>query len=466
MSRDQRSDALVFFGATGDLAYKQIFPGAAGDDPARPARLPIIGVARSGWTLDQLRAAGPRQRRRRTAAVDEAGVRAAVGPAALRRRRLPAIPRRTSACARRWAAAARPLHYLAIPPSMFARRRRRSRDVRLRRARARRRREAVRPRPRVGARAQRARCASLPRVARSSASTTTSARSRCRTCCTSASPTRSSSRSGTATTSSSVQITMAEDFGVRGPRRVLRGGRRDPRRGAEPPAAGGGAAGDGAAGRRTTREALRDEKAAGLQGDAAARPGGRRARAVPRLPRRAGRRARLQRRDLRRAAPAHRHLALGRRAVLHPRRQVPADHGHRGVGGAQASAAGDLRGRRPPAAAELLPLSPQPGRRASRSARASRARARRWRARPSSWSPATSTPERDGPVRAAAGRRDARRRSRCSRARTRSRRRGAWSIRCSTAAARADLLRARHLGPGRGRTRCWTEPAGTTRTPD
>ena len=44
----------------------------------------------------------------------------------------------------------------------------------------------------------------------------------------------------------SVQITMAENFGVAGPRRVLRRGRRDPRRGAEPPAAGDRAAGDGA----------------------------------------------------------------------------------------------------------------------------------------------------------------------------------------------------------------------------
>ena len=49
------SDALVFFGATGDLAYKQIFPAL--QSMIRHGRLdvPVIGVARSGWNLDQLR---------------------------------------------------------------------------------------------------------------------------------------------------------------------------------------------------------------------------------------------------------------------------------------------------------------------------------------------------------------------------------------------------------------------------
>ena len=65
-----------------------------------------------------------------------------------------------------------------------------------------------------------ARCTRSSPSRRCSASTTTSARRRCRTCCISASPTRSSSRSGIATTSTSVQITMAESFGVAGPRRA------------------------------------------------------------------------------------------------------------------------------------------------------------------------------------------------------------------------------------------------------
>ena len=48
------SDALVFFGATGDLAYKQIFPALQAMVRRGNLRVPVIGVARSGWGLDQL----------------------------------------------------------------------------------------------------------------------------------------------------------------------------------------------------------------------------------------------------------------------------------------------------------------------------------------------------------------------------------------------------------------------------
>jgi glucose-6-phosphate 1-dehydrogenase len=51
-----RSDALVFFGATGDLAYKQIFPALQAMVKRGRLNIPIIGVARAGWTADQLRA--------------------------------------------------------------------------------------------------------------------------------------------------------------------------------------------------------------------------------------------------------------------------------------------------------------------------------------------------------------------------------------------------------------------------
>ncbi len=51
-----QSDALVFFGATGDLAYKQIFPSIQGLIRDEGLSIPIIGVAKSGWSLDQLRA--------------------------------------------------------------------------------------------------------------------------------------------------------------------------------------------------------------------------------------------------------------------------------------------------------------------------------------------------------------------------------------------------------------------------
>src|SRR5262245_9405406 len=50
-----RSDALVFFGATGDLAYKKIFPALQGMVRHGFLNVPVIGVAKSGWTLEQLR---------------------------------------------------------------------------------------------------------------------------------------------------------------------------------------------------------------------------------------------------------------------------------------------------------------------------------------------------------------------------------------------------------------------------
>ena len=49
------SDALVFFGATGDLAYKQIFPALQAMIKRSHLDLPIIGVARSGRSLDEFR---------------------------------------------------------------------------------------------------------------------------------------------------------------------------------------------------------------------------------------------------------------------------------------------------------------------------------------------------------------------------------------------------------------------------
>src|SRR5271157_5706489 len=50
------SDALVFFGATGDLAFKQIFPALQGLVSQEGLDVPIVGVAKSGWGLEQFRA--------------------------------------------------------------------------------------------------------------------------------------------------------------------------------------------------------------------------------------------------------------------------------------------------------------------------------------------------------------------------------------------------------------------------
>jgi glucose-6-phosphate 1-dehydrogenase len=50
------SDALVFFGATGDLAYKKIFPALQAMVKRGNLNVPVVGVAKAGWNLDQLRA--------------------------------------------------------------------------------------------------------------------------------------------------------------------------------------------------------------------------------------------------------------------------------------------------------------------------------------------------------------------------------------------------------------------------
>ena len=52
----QSCDALVFFGATGDLAYKKIFPALQAMVKRGALDVPVIGVAKSGWGLEQLQA--------------------------------------------------------------------------------------------------------------------------------------------------------------------------------------------------------------------------------------------------------------------------------------------------------------------------------------------------------------------------------------------------------------------------
>ena len=149
--------------------------------------VPVIGVAKAGWTLDQLRARA-RTASRSTAASTAAAFDKLSALLALRRRRLQRSGdvRGARAGARR--AREHPAHYLAIPPMLFGTGRRAAGAVRLRERRARRRREAVRPRPRVGAQTLNAHPARhVRRGATSSASTTTSASGPCTTCCSSAS---------------------------------------------------------------------------------------------------------------------------------------------------------------------------------------------------------------------------------------------------------------------------------------
>src|SRR5438477_10584339 len=54
MSSEQ-SDALVFYGVTGDLAFKKIFPALQSMVKRGHLDVPVVGVARSPWTVDQLR---------------------------------------------------------------------------------------------------------------------------------------------------------------------------------------------------------------------------------------------------------------------------------------------------------------------------------------------------------------------------------------------------------------------------
>ncbi len=122
----------------------------------------------------------------------------------------------------------------------------------------------------------------------------------------------------------SVQITMAEQFGVAGPRQVLRRGRRDPRRDPEPHAAGARLPRDGAAGDVASRVDPR-RAGQGVPRDPPARSGEPGARTVSRLPR--ARRASRADSQVETFAAVRLHdrlVALGGRAVLHPRRQVPA----------------------------------------------------------------------------------------------------------------------------------------------
>src|SRR5215813_12102658 len=113
----EHSDALVFFGATGDLAYKQIFPALQAMIRHGHLDMPIIGVAKSGWNLDQLK------ERARESVEKHGGLDA---PAFSHLCDLLRYidgdyrdPVTYQMLQRNLAGAERPLHYLAIPPSMF-----------------------------------------------------------------------------------------------------------------------------------------------------------------------------------------------------------------------------------------------------------------------------------------------------------------------------------------------------------
>ncbi|HEV2500743.1 MAG TPA: glucose-6-phosphate dehydrogenase [Terriglobia bacterium] len=114
---NSHSDALVFYGATGDLAYKKIFPALQAMIKRGHLDVPVVGVAKSGWSLDQLRA------RARESVQKHGGL----DPAAFDK--LSSLLRYIDGdyqdaatfqgIRKELGGAQQPAHYLAIPPSLF-----------------------------------------------------------------------------------------------------------------------------------------------------------------------------------------------------------------------------------------------------------------------------------------------------------------------------------------------------------
>ena len=111
------SDALVFFGATGDLAYKKIFPALQSLIRRGRLSVPIVGVAKSGWNREQL------VERARASVTEYGGLDATAFPKLVEQLHYvdgdynDAVT--FNEVRKHIAGATRPLHYLAIPPSMF-----------------------------------------------------------------------------------------------------------------------------------------------------------------------------------------------------------------------------------------------------------------------------------------------------------------------------------------------------------
>jgi glucose-6-phosphate 1-dehydrogenase len=117
-TEELQSDAFVFFGATGDLAYKKIFPALYSMVRRGTLTVPVIGIAKSGWTIDQLR-----ERARDSIQTRGKGFEDATFAKFLRL--LHYIDGDYSESAtfsvlrKLLGKSRRPVHYLAIPPSLF-----------------------------------------------------------------------------------------------------------------------------------------------------------------------------------------------------------------------------------------------------------------------------------------------------------------------------------------------------------
>ena len=112
------ADALVLFGATGDLAHKKIFPALQDLIQRGALDVPVIGVARAGWNLDRLRER-----------IGDSLERSPGGRDAAAYAKLVTLlryvdgdyrePATFDALREALGRTAHPLHYLALPPSLF-----------------------------------------------------------------------------------------------------------------------------------------------------------------------------------------------------------------------------------------------------------------------------------------------------------------------------------------------------------
>ena len=114
----ERSDALVFFGITGDLAYKKIFPALHAMARRGMLSLPVVGVASSNYTREGLIERARASIQEHGGGVDEAAF-AALAKALCYVQGDYREPATFKAIRKALGAAKRPLHYLAIPPSLF-----------------------------------------------------------------------------------------------------------------------------------------------------------------------------------------------------------------------------------------------------------------------------------------------------------------------------------------------------------
>ena len=380
-----RTDALVFFGATGDLALKMIFPALQALAKDGRLDIPVIGVAKAGWDLARLR-----ERARESLETYGGGVD---GPAF---EKLCAVlryidgdygdPKTFDQLREVLGGAKCPLHYLAIPPAMFgqvvgelggsgchrggrvvvekpfgrdlASARDLNRTLQKRISRVVDLSDRSLPRKRGGAESPLLpfrQC--LPR----------------------------------ADLESDVRRTRRDHaLGIvrsARPRPDVRRHRRDPRRRGESSLAGRGQRGDGLSGSagRRGRSGRPDR---GPPGHRPADAEGRRAGTVRGVHEGARRGSGLARRDVRGGASLDRLPAVDRGPVLHSHRKVPAGDVHRGDRDVQGDEPARLR--RGPRGIELRSIPSRPRDRTSPSARARKSRARRW----SAGTPSSSRPSR------------------------------------------------------------------------